>query len=111
MRLFILLVLYSGVVSAMTEGDYVDIHCKGEIEHRLPDKARVDCLMPDYAIEYDHAKKWGEAVGQALYYASQTNRKPGIALIVGPSDWRYVERLFEAIQKSDTPIRVWFVRK
>lgn len=95
-------------LAVATEDEHNREWCIGQVEYRLPDKARVDCLTADYAIEADWAPKWAEAVGQALYYASQTGRKPGILLLVKEGDWRYVERLFEAIQKSGQPIRVWF---
>ncbi len=35
------------------EADYVVHHCKGEIEHVLLDRTRVDCLTETHAIEYD----------------------------------------------------------
>ncbi len=52
-----------------------------ELEHRLSDGARVDCLNSTYAIEVDYVDHWAESVGQALYYASATHRKPGIILL------------------------------
>ena len=113
MRLFLLLMLCAGIASAKSEDDYVREWCEprgGIVEYRLPDKARVDCLLDDYAVEFDFSHKWAESVGQALYYSSQTGRKPGVALIIG-NEWQFAERLFEAIQKSGTAIRVWFVRK
>ena len=79
---------------AKTEADYVDMTCQGEIEYVLPDKTRVDCLTDEYAIEYDWAKKWAESVGQSLYYAKMTNKKPAVVLILkNPDDEKYVERL------------------
>lgn len=43
--------------SKWKEADYVQYHCRGEIEHRLPDKTRVDCLNDTHAIEYDFGYK------------------------------------------------------
>ena len=54
----------------------------GEMEVVLSDRTRVDCLTEEYAIEVDFAKKWAESVGQALYYAKITGKKPAIGLIV-----------------------------
>jgi hypothetical protein len=55
---------------------------KGQIEYVLFDKTRVDCLTNEYAIEVDWAKKWAESIGQSLYYAKITEKKPAVALIV-----------------------------
>lgn len=60
----------------------------------LDDKTRIDCLLPEYAVEIDFANKWAESIGQALYYAIKTNRKPAIAVILrSPKDERYLIRL------------------
>ena len=68
---------------------------KGKVEVVLYDKTRVDCLTDEYAIEVDWAKKWAEGVGQSIYYAEITNRKPSIALIMADTvtDERHYNRL------------------
>ena len=60
----------------------------------LHDKTRVDCLTHTHAIEFDFAAKWAESIGQALYYAEVTNKKPGIVLIIEDKtkDNKYVKR-------------------
>jgi len=63
------------------------------IEYRLPDKTRVDCLFEDYALEVDWDYKWAESIGQSLYYAQMTNKKPAVLLILGPKSDRYLKRL------------------
>lgn len=84
------------------EADYVNAYCKGEIEYRLPDKTRVDCLTDEYAIEFDWSKKWAESIGQSLYYAKITGKKPAVALIVkSPNDNKYVERI-KTVDKNIT---------
>jgi hypothetical protein len=38
------------------ESDYVEYYCQqwhGQIEYRLPDRTRVDCLTETQAIEFD----------------------------------------------------------
>jgi hypothetical protein len=66
----------------------------GVIEYVLPDRTRVDCLTAEYAVEVDFARKWAEAIGQALYYASVTGKRPAVLLIMeSPSDVRYLKRL------------------
>lgn len=65
-----------------------------ESEVRLFDGTRVDMLSFDYAYEVDFAAKWAEAVGQALWYAIVTGRRPAIVLLVRPGglDDRYLYR-------------------
>lgn len=78
----------------MTEKDYVNKYCEGTKEFVLPDKTRVDCLTNEYAIEFDYAKKWAESIGQSLYYAKMTGKKPAVALILSNSeDKKYVKRI------------------
>jgi len=94
------------------EKDYQDAWCKangGALEVVLADKARVDCVTPDYAIEFDFAKKWGESIGQALYYGTVLNKKPGIVLIMedGYKDKKYLDRVATVAQKHN--ITVWTI--
>lgn len=78
----------------------------GRMEYRLPDSTRVDCLTDKYAVEVDYAKKWAEAIGQSLYYALRTGRKPGVVLIMEKSkDVRYLKRLNMVAERYG--IRVW----
>ena len=67
----------------------------GVMEQSLLDRTRVDCLTDEYAIEVDFAKKWAEGVGQSLYYAEMTEKKPAVGLIVRDSkkDKRHLKRL------------------
>ena len=50
------------------------------IEARIG-RVRIDCLTKEYAIEVDFAKKKYEGVGQSLYYAMITDKKPMLVLI------------------------------
>ena len=85
----------------LLEADYVKMHCKGEIEYVLSDKTRIDCLTPEYACEFDFAKKWYEGVGQALYYAEQTGKKPCLALILKTqNDYKYFNRAKSLCEKQ-----------
>ncbi len=67
----------------------------GVMEQSLLDRTRIDCLTDEYAIEVDFSKKWAESVGQALYYAEMTGKKPAVALIVRETeqDKRHMKRL------------------
>jgi len=86
------------------EKDYVKLTCTGQIEYVLEDSTRVDCLSEEYAIEYDWAKKWAESVGQSLYYAKMTGRKPAVALILeSERDEKYVKK----IEKLELNIKIF----
>ena len=92
------------------EADYVEKYCEGVIEHVLSDRTRVDCLTAEYAIEYDFARKWAEAIGQSLHYARMTGKKPGIALIMTKEgDSRYLERVNGVIDEYQLPITFWTI--
>lgn len=76
------------------EADYVNAYCNGQIEYELKDFTRVDCLTDEYAIEFDWGKKWAESIGQSLYYAKITGKKPAVAIIVkSPKDDFYIKRI------------------
>lgn len=78
----------------------------GIAEIVLPDRTRVDCLTETHAIEVDFARKWAEAVGQALYYSHVTGRAPGILLIMEEQgDERFLERLLKLTERLG--IAVW----
>lgn len=81
----------------------------GITEVRLPDKARVDCLTSKAAIEVDFAEKaWKEGVGQALWYALVTRRKPGVLVIMErESDCKYLTRLKGIVNWTQPEIMVW----
>lgn len=78
----------------------------GTLEYRLDDATRVDCLTGEHAVEVDFAPKWAEAVGQSLYYAERTGKKPGVLLIMEHSgDERYLNRLLKLSERYK--ISVW----
>ncbi|KAB0665625.1 hypothetical protein F6V25_07845 [Oryzomonas japonica] len=74
----------------------------------MPDGTRADCVTDDYAVEIDFAPKWAEALGQALHYADQTGKRPGILLIIErEKDWRYYWRLKRTADKQG--VRLWYI--
>ena len=90
------------------EDFHVNHHCAGQVEYVLQDRSRVDCLMPDMAIEYDWDYKWAECIGQALHYAVETGRKAGCVLIVkdrGKAD-KYIYRFNNATKYTDVTLFV-----
>ena len=79
----------------------------GRKEVILWDMTRVDCMTKDYAIEFDFAKKWADAIGQSLYYSKLTGKSPAIVLILtSPTDYRYVKR----IERLDNGIKVFLIK-
>ncbi len=90
-----------------TERYYQLKYCKGQTEVVLSDKTRVDCLTKYYAIEYDFARKWAEAIGQSLHYASMTDKLPNIALIIeSQADCRHYVRLLNVVRHYQLSISV-----
>lgn len=86
------------------EADYQQAWCgaqKGASEYQLQDLARVDCLMTQYAVEFDFASKWAESIGQSLYYGLKTNRTPAVVLIMEnpEKDQKYLDRLNAVAEK------------
>lgn len=97
---------------SQNEAYYVNNWCTpdfGKKEFVLWDKSRCDCLTKDYAIEFDFAGKWAESVGQSLYYAKLTKRKPAVALILTKlTDVIYLKRL-EALTEQ-TGIKIFVIK-
>lgn len=102
--LTLLIVLPAEAKHKYLEKDYQNYwcftHC-GQAEVKLPDSTRVDCLTDEYAIEVDFQKKWAESIGQALYYAIKTGRKPAVLLILEneEKDYTYLQRLLTVSEK------------
>lgn len=100
----ILLTTASTLLSAETESYYQTKWCleqSGQVETILFDRTRVDCITEQYAIEVDFAYKWAESIGQALYYASVTGKKPAVMLIVDHDEHRFVRRFHNATKGLD----------
>ncbi len=91
----------------LKEKDYVNQYCKGIKEYTLPDRTRIDCLTDEYAIEFDYAKKWAESIGQSLYYAKKTGKKPAVAIIMScENDRKYIKRIQDT-DKDITIFEIW----
>jgi len=99
-RWLILLFVFSGMLGARhlhLEKYYQRAFCQkvhGRMEYRLDDGTRVDCQTSTYSFEVDFGHKAFESVGQALYYAMKTGKRPGIVLIQeSRADNRYIGRI------------------
>jgi hypothetical protein len=107
--------LLSTASGAVDESIWQRRYCAGmELEKHLPSGGYIDCLSPDYAIEVDWSKNWAEAVGQSLYYAGATGRKPGIILLCKESEGpveglcrSYVYRLEYALKSVKPHVHIW----
>ena len=106
------LLLLCTCVRAQTESQYIQAlatHLKGEQEVTVPG-GRVDILNQEYAIEVERAPKWKNSIGQAIWYGLQTNKKPGIILLVENSGQRkYAIQLGSALQYAglEDRVKVW----
>jgi len=84
---------------------------RGKAELLLPDATRCDLVTDTHAVEIDFADKWTEAIGQSLYYAFQTNKKPGIILIMeDKKDERHFLKVRSVIMNYNLPIEVFPLR-
>lgn len=96
-----------------SESYYQELWCnqeQGVIEYVLEDRTRVDCLTKTHAIEFDFARKWAEAIGQALHYSAMTGLEPGIALIIETDkDMKYWERLKNTLSTKCLKIKLWCI--
>jgi hypothetical protein len=97
-----------------TESEYRDMLCGGkgwEMETRLANGTRVDCLTDRLAIEVEFAAKWHEAIGQSLNYAAVTGKQPAVILICKRGteakclNWSLL--LAETAEYWKLPITVW----
>lgn len=91
---------------------YQNLWCSrwhGIAEYKLPDNTRIDCLTKNYAVEFDFAKKWAEAVGQSIHYGMMTGKKPAIILIIEqPKDFIYYNRLKKICEEHH--ITLWYMK-
>lgn len=110
--LFVLLLL-SSFLSAQPESWYIgqiSVKLNGQTEVPV-ENGRVDIVTDKYAIEVERAANWKHAVGQCLWYALQTNKQPGIALIMTSiDDRRHGIRLQSTLDYAGLgeKVKVWF---
>jgi hypothetical protein len=115
MALLLLFLAACGQAEGKRERDYQEEWCAahgGKTEVTLTDiygkKTRADCVTRTHAIELDPAKKWAEAIGQALHYARVSGLRAGIVLIcLEPNDVYKFYRLKDNIRAYLLDITVW----
>ena len=95
------------------EAVYQEYWCNkhgGILEYELNDKSRVDCLLPDMAVEFDFAKKRDECLGQALRYSAYTKKPPACCLIIEKKkDYKYYYQLRYTVQKKDLNVKLFTI--
>ena len=114
-KLFLLILLFCLSFSAYAiekEEFYSNKFCEelsGQSQFKLKDLSRVDCFTETHAFEVDWADgmKVYEAIGQALYYASQTDKKPGILLLIRKDNSeKHIKKIKEVIRYFDLDIEL-----
>ncbi len=99
------------------ERDYVKEWCSangGEPWWRVDDGTKVDCLTDIYAVEIKRAGRWNDVVkgiGQAIHYAQQTERQPGIVLIIenrekGCPNLRRLRKALKGVVVNGNPVEL-----
>lgn len=84
---------------------------EGQMEYRLPDATRVDCLTATHAVEVDFANKWYQGYTQARWYALHTGRRAALLLIIErESDLRHLYRARRLATETGDPIDIWMIR-
>ena len=114
-KLLLLLILsISSFTSYAIENEayYSEKFCNemsGQSEYVLKDLSRVDCLTDTHAFEVDWAEgmKVYEAIGQSLYYSSETGKLPGILLLIRKENSeKHIRKIREVIKAFDLPIEL-----
>jgi hypothetical protein len=100
--------------SAYTEDYYNRIWCQeqgGVPEFVLGNNKRVDCLLDNFAVEADWANhKTYESLLQALYYAKETDKIPGILLIIKDEHgMSWVKLLKDTVRHYNLVVPVWYI--
>ena len=93
---------------------YQEYYCEkwgGQSEVILKDKSRCDCLTEKYAMEFDFADNWAEAIGQSLYYAIMLDKKPAIVLICEnmKKDMKHINRLATVLNEICPKIKIFLI--
>lgn len=94
----LIIVLLSIPATAKPESWYINRYCrqklKGIPEYTLPSQRRVDCLTDTHALEFGFLTSPYQDIGQALYYANETGRQPGIVWIIrNNKDYKTIEEM------------------
>ena len=111
--MLLLMIISLGQICAQNERYYVDkiANVMGGIKEYKVQNGRVDLVTDTHAIEVEWASNWKHSIGQALWYALQTNKQPGIMLIMKSMEERkYGIMLQSALDYAGLSdrVKVWF---
>ena len=82
-------------------------HGKMEVEIAT---GRIDILTDTHAIEVDYVRNYGAAIKQALQYAQETKKRPGLALIITDNKQDTPQRLKAAKKLSEKAgVTFWLI--
>ncbi len=84
------------------------IHGKLEYNTLL---GRADILSDEYVIEVDYVRNYREGIKQALQYAGETGRKPGVALIVDGTGDSFYNLVQAKILCNKEKVKFWLVNE
>ena len=99
------------VLLAQPESFFSDLLAQelhGRREVVLIDRSRVDIVTPAEAIEVDWARKWAEGIGQSMYYAAMTDRRPVVILLVAERNREAVYILRARVACARAGVDVWW---
>jgi hypothetical protein len=114
--MLIFLALISSILLAqtITENDWHTAFNEkvthGVIESVTP-LGRVDILTDNYAIEVDYVRNYRDGIRQALQYAGETNKKPGIALIIDGAGDSFYSLVQAKILCNKEHLKLWLVNE
>jgi len=96
------------------EADYRDWWAKqiknSKMEVTMKDGTRCDIVTDSHAIEVEWSHKWYEGFGQSLWYSFQTNKTPGVVMILrSEADKKYAVRLRSLAKHHNIEMDVWEV--
>lgn len=89
--------------------DYIQSLIGGEREFHVKG-GRIDLLTNEFAFEIEWANNWKESIGQSMWYALNSNKKPAIILLLKKKeDYKFFIQLNTALEyaKIDSLISVY----
>ena len=99
--------------SSKNEAEYQKEWCakhNGEIDYKLSDNSKVDCITDTHAVEFDYGEKWNQVMRKSRRQSLNTGKTPGIVLILENSkDKKQLHKLREINENRRLGIKIWTV--
>lgn len=124
MRIFLVIILMVGYGCTANRTDrlkdekdfqraFLNQYFQGKGSLEVPVRyGRIDILTTEFAVEVDRLSKFHEGIGQALHYANETGRRPGLALFVSNPDNEDQRKLDYVRNLCNLHgIRVWYINE